>query len=167
MSQTLATAAPLPPAPMQGEPAAWRVVLFAAAVPLLLRLVRIDRLGDWIEPRREPPLAAGEPRPLDEAYRATARRIDRLRQAGRPLVRSGCLVRGITLYRFLRRAGAPVTLHFGMALGKGPGARIDGETGEPGDGFAGHCWVELAGQPFGEPRDPRPIYAEMLRFPRA
>src|SRR5206468_51954 len=32
------------------QPAAWRVVLFAAAVPLLLRLVRVDRLGAWIEP---------------------------------------------------------------------------------------------------------------------
>jgi hypothetical protein len=155
--------APLPPTPMRGEPAAWRIVLFAAAVPLLLRLVRIDRLGDWIEPRREPP--AGDPRTSGEAYRATARRIDRLRQGGRPLVRSGCLVRGITLYRFLRRAGAPVTLHFGMGLiGMEMNAGIDADTA---DGFAGHCWVELAGEPFAEPRDPRPLYVEMLRFPRA
>jgi hypothetical protein len=132
---------------MAGRPAAWRVVLFAAAVPLLLRLVRIDRLGDWLEPRREPPLPPADP----ETIPAMVRRIDRLRVACHPAVRSGCLTRGITLYYFLRRAGAPATLHFGM--------------GEMADGFAGHCWVELAGEPIAEPRDPRPLYPEMLRFP--
>jgi hypothetical protein len=129
-------------------PAAWRVVLFAAAVPLLLRFVRIDRLGGWLEPRREPPRS-----PAGPAIDGMVRRIDRLRLAGRPLVRSGCLTRAITLYYFLRRAGAPATLHFGM--------------GELRDGFAGHCWVELAGEPIAEPRDPRPLYPEMLRFPQS
>src|SRR4051812_33218231 len=137
---------------MTGEPAAWRVVLFAAAVPLLLRFVRVDRLGGWIEPRREPPRSPAEPRAFDDLVR----RIDPPRLAGRPLVRSGCLPRGIPLYHFLRRAGAPATLHFGM--GK--------DVGKPGDGFAGHCWVELAGEPIAEPRDPRPLYPEMLRFPQ-
>jgi len=137
---------------MTSQPAAWRIVLFAAAVPLLLRFVRVDRLDGWIEPRREPPRPPADPAALD----GMVRRIDRLRLAGRPLVRSGCLTRGITLYHFLRRAGAPATLHFGM--GKG----VD----EPGDGFAAHCWVELAGEPIAEPRDPRPLYPEMLRFPR-
>lgn len=137
------------------QPAAWRVVLVAAAVPLLLRLVRVDRLGAWIEPRREPPPA--DPR-ANDAITAIVWRLDRLRRAGHPLVRSGCLTRAITRYYFLRRAGAPVTLHFGM------GAGIDGE-GTPGDGFAGHAWVELAGEPLAEPRDPRPLYAEMLRIP--
>jgi hypothetical protein len=144
-----------------GQPAAWRVVLFAAAVPLLLRAVRIDRLGAWIEPRRPPAdprafdAARGHARDqaCDQACNEIIRRIDRLRRAFRPLVRSGCLTRGITLYHFLRRAGAPVSLHFGV--------------GDPGDGFAGHCWVELAGEPVAEPRDPRPLYPEMLRFPQS
>src|SRR5436305_12619275 len=137
---------------MTGEPAAWRVVLFAAAVPILLRFVRVDRLGGWIEPRREPPSSPAEPRAFDDLVR----RIDRLRRAGRPLVRSGCLTRGITLYHFLRRAGAPATLHFGM--GKG--------VGEPGAGFAGHCWVEPPGEPAPDPRAPRPPHLEILRFPQ-
>jgi transglutaminase superfamily protein len=145
--------APTPPLPAPDRPAAWRVVLVAAAVPLLLRLVRVDRLGPWLEPRREPP--AADPRD----WGAMVRRLDRLRRAGRPLVRSGCLTRAITLYYFLRRAGAPATLHFGM------GAGIDGD-GAPADGFAGHSWVELDGEPVAEPRDPRPLYAEMLRYPR-
>ena len=42
--------APIAPSPEPTEPAAWRVVLFAAAVPLLLRAVRVDRLGAWLEP---------------------------------------------------------------------------------------------------------------------
>lgn len=145
-AESAATAPPI----VLGEPArpaAWRVVLVAAAVPLLLRLVRVDRLGAWIEPRRKPPPA--DAREFDELVR----RLDRLRRAGRPLVRSGCLTRAITRYYFLRRAGAPVTLHFGMG------------AGTDGDGFAGHAWVELAGEPLAEPRDPRPLYAEMLRIP--
>ena len=150
------SAATAPPVALRepARPAAWRVVLVAAAVPLLLRLLRIDRLGAWIEPRREPPRAPADPRALDELVR----RLDHLRRAGHPLVRSGCLTRAITRYYFLRRAGAPVTLHFGMGSG------IDDE-GTPGEGFAGHAWVELAGEPLAEPRDPRTLYAEMLRIP--
>jgi hypothetical protein len=76
-------------------------------------------------------------------------------RVGRPLVRRGCLTRGITLYYFLRRAGADVRLCFGLGA-------VDG-----GDGFDGHCWLVLAGEPYLEPRDPRPLYTEMYRFGEA
>jgi len=128
-----------------------RVLAFAAVVPLLLRR-RIDRLGPLLEPRQAPPPAPPPP----EVVRALVARIDRLLQAGRPLVRSGCLTRGLTLYYFLRRAGADVSLRFGVdVLG-----RVEGD-------FSGHCWVMYGGEPLAEKRDPRPLFAETFRIPAA
>jgi hypothetical protein len=146
---------PLPalPAFAAGRLYAFRVFLFAAfVVPLLLRR-RIDRLAPLIEPsprsraRSLPPL----PPPSADAVDALVRRIHRLLLAGHPVIRSGCLTRGVTLYYFLRRAGAEVTLRFGMG-------EIDGS-------FSGHCWLEQDGEPLVETQDPRPLFVEMFRIP--
>ena len=61
--------------------------------------------------------------------------------AGHPLVRPGCLTRGVTLYYALRRAGDDVSLCFGV--------------GEDGGQTAGHCWLDKAGRPLLERVDPR------------
>jgi hypothetical protein len=71
-------------------------------------------------------------------------------RAGRPLVRPGCLTRGVTRYYFFRRDGMDVSLCFGMG-------QVEGQ-------FVGHCWLVKDGVPFMEPRDPRPLYAEMYRI---
>ena len=71
-------------------------------------------------------------------------------RAGRPLVRPGCLTRGVTRYYFFRRDGMDVSLCFGMG-------KFDEE-------FVGHCWLVKDGVPFMEPRDPRPLYTEMYRI---
>jgi Transglutaminase-like superfamily len=121
-----------------------------AVVPFLLR-GRLERLAERLES------AAGvtgrtlryEPRTAEEL----SRRIDFWLRAGWPLIRRGCLTRGITQLWFLRRAGFPVSLRFGI-----------GEiTGDPIDG---HCWLVLDGEPFAEKRDPRPLYTETWRIPR-
>ena len=129
-----------------------KVLLFAAAVPLLLRFVGIDRLQRWLEPN--PPIRI--PRPAGRLGRNTAedlvRRIDGLLRLAWPVVRRGCLVRGLTLYRVLREAGYDVALCFGMG-------RPDGV-----DDFTGHCWVELGGRALAEKREPRPIYTETFRI---
>jgi hypothetical protein len=120
-----------------------RVFLFAAlAVPVLLRLP-LPRLQAWLEPR--------SPRPSREdlppaAAEAIVRRIDAVLRSGHPFIRTGCLTRGFTLYHFLRRAGGDVCLRFGM--------------GEINGAFAGHCWIDLCGEPLAEPRDPRPLFVE-------
>ncbi|HVR96946.1 MAG TPA: lasso peptide biosynthesis B2 protein [Thermoanaerobaculia bacterium] len=130
--------------------AAWaaRVLFFAAlGVPLLLRLVKLPDLRSWLEPRREAP-------PLTDpaAVQTLVRRVDRLRTLGRPVVRSGCLTRGLTLYYVLRRAGADVSLRFGM--------------GKAEDEIAGHCWLVFAGEPLAEKRDPRLLYVETYSISR-
>jgi transglutaminase superfamily protein len=121
-----------------------RVLLFAAAVPLLLRFRKLPNLPAWLEPRGEVP-----PAPPPEQVAALVRRIDSLVAAGSPVVRSGCLVRGLTLYRFLRLAGADVSLHFGVGAMRGR--------------FAAHCWIIYRGEPLAEPRDPRPLFTETWR----
>jgi hypothetical protein len=69
---------------------------------------------------------------------------------GRPLVRPGCLTRGVTRYYFFRRDGMDVSLCFGMSQVK--------------EEFVGHCWLVKDGVPFMETRDPRPLYVEMYRI---
>ena len=124
---------------------ACRVVALAACVPVLMRL-RLARLAALLEPRAAPPA------PDEEQLRRLAGRVDRLLVLGRPLVRPGCLTRGVTLFWFLRRAGGDVRLVFGMGS-------VDGET-------AGHCWLVHDGKPFLEKVDPRPLFAELYRIPR-
>jgi hypothetical protein len=122
-----------------------RILFFAAAIPALLRL-KLSRLEALLEPKRT--LRTTEP--------ATARKVvtylDYVLQAGSPLVRGGCLTRGLTLYFFLRRAGLDVALCFGMG-------KVEGR-------FTGHCWLVKDGEPFLEMKDPRPLFAEVYVMPR-
>jgi hypothetical protein len=120
-----------------------RIAAVAAAVPLLLRL-RLDRLARLLEPRRVRP----QPAPAD--VERLVGRIDHVLAAGRPLVRPGCLTRGVTRFWFLRRAGVPVDLVFGM--------------GRPVGDFEGHCWLVRDAEPWLEKVDPRPVYVESYRI---
>ena len=111
-------------------------------VPILLR-VPLTRLAAWLDPatptlHRDPGRAA-----------LLLRELDALR-ARMPFVRSGCLTRSYTCYRFLRRAGHDVDLVFGIG-------QVNGR-------FSGHCWVECGGQPLGELQDPRALFAESYRI---
>jgi hypothetical protein len=98
-----------------------------------------------LEPRL--PIRSGSRAEIDDIVTA----VDLAMRVGRPLVRPGCLTRGITLYRTLRSAGVDVTLCFGV--------------GKPEDGFIGHCWLTKDGTPFLEARDPRTLYRETYRIP--
>jgi Transglutaminase-like superfamily len=119
--------------------------LFAAVAPLLVRCSSLDRLDGALErPNRPVP-------PSSQRMCELTSLIDRVLWAGRPLLQSGCLVRGLTRYYFLRRAGADVSLCFGIALNS--------------ESAIGHCWLEARGEPFLELRDPRPLFREMYRVP--
>jgi hypothetical protein len=122
-----------------------RVLVFAAAVPTLMRLP-LPRLAALLTRRpRRPPASAAEIERL-ERLTALAPRV------GHPLVRSGCLTRGVTLFWFLRRAGLDVQLNFGL----------DSDGSHPPDG---HCWLSIRDEPFLEKRDPRPYFTEQYRWP--
>lgn len=121
-------------------------MLAVAVAARPLSRLRLPLLARLLEPRR-PPLGVNNAR-VDRVVRL----IDPVIQFGRPLVRPGCLTRGITLYYFLRRAGLDVTLDFGM--------------GRMGDEFGGHCWITKDGEPYLETLDPRLVFAHMYRMPR-
>lgn len=123
---------------------ATRVAAVAAVAPLLSRL-RLQRLERVLEPHRTGTVA--DARRVDEV----ARTVDWV-LGSVPLVQRHCLTRGITMYYFLRREGADVQLTFGM--------------GDAGKGLAGHCWLVHNGEPYLEPKDPRPLFKEMYTIPR-
>ena len=150
MIETLASGGTATEAPQTGG---WllplRVLLFSGLrAPLLLRRGP-ERMATLLEsasrsPSRTP---SADPRKAE----AFARRVDRWLRAGWPLVRRGCLTRGVTLYRFLRQAGFDVSLRFGL--------------GEVEGRLEGHCWLVHDGRPLLEKRDPRAIYTETWRIP--
>lgn len=124
-----------------------RIFAFAAIVPCLMRL-KLSWIAGALEPG-EDPWAVDENR----VRRITAY-VEKAIRRGNPLVRPGCLTRGLTRYYFLRRSGMDVALCFGMG-------RMD-------SGFMGHCWLVKDGEPYLEPQDqdPRTRYTEMYRISR-
>jgi hypothetical protein len=120
----------------------FQVLFFAAAVPFLLRL-KLSRVEALLEPRI--PSSAERDR-----VEQIAEYVEMAIREGHPLVRPGCLTRGVTRYYFFRRDGMDVSLCFGM--------------GQVTEDFVGHCWLVKDGAPFMETRDPRPLYAEMYCF---
>jgi len=116
----------------------FRIFLFAATVPLILRLP-LPRVEQLLRPRRRRSQRAAVN--ADEVVRC----VDRVLASTNRLLRPGCLTRGVTLYYFLRRAGIDVSLSFGIG-------DIDGR-------FAGHCWLVKSGEPFLERNDPTHAFA--------
>jgi hypothetical protein len=120
------------------------VTAFASGVPLLLRLP-LPRMSRLVTRAPRTPR-----RPLAPA------RVDRLvalaPRFAHPVVRTGCLTRGLTLFWFLRRQGLDVELRFGL---------------DPSGVADGHCWLTLDGEPYLEREDPRPRFAELYRVPVA
>jgi Transglutaminase-like superfamily len=123
-----------------------RLASIAVLTPLLVR-AGLPALARWLEPRRPP-----VPVPRDdeeELLACTGRWVDGIIRRGRPLVRAGCLTRGVTGYDALRRSGLDVSLCFGMGV-------VDGS-------LEGHCWLEWEGRAPFEPADPRAVFAEVAR----
>ena len=118
-----------------------RIVAVAVFVPVLMRL-DLRLVGRVLEPRRTPSAAA--PGVAD----ALAAHVESVLRAARPLVRPGCLTRGVTLYWFLRRAGVDVSLAFGV--------------GVPAASYEGHCWLVRDGVPYREAVDPRDAFTEVF-----
>ena len=121
-----------------------RLFFFAAAVPALMRL-KLPRLETLLTPRQMPPA------PEQARVQKIINYTDTVLRVGKPLVRSRCLTRGLTLYYFLKRAGLQVSLWFGVAS-------VEGQ-------LAGHCWLVKDGEPFSEPKDPRSLYNVIYTFP--
>jgi hypothetical protein len=112
---------------------------------MLMRLP-LDGVAWWITPSGD---AGPELSRADVV--ALVRIVDGWLARSRPFVRPGCVTRGITLYRFLRRAGARVSLRFGVGTVNGA--------------IEGHCWIVYGGEPLCERRDPREVFTETWAIP--
>ncbi len=108
----------------------------------------LPRLHGWIEPGKPPPTPEGGQ--IEDIGERTAAWVDAIIRRGRPLVRPGCLTRGVTLYYALRRDGIDLALAFGVGT----------DQGAP----AGHCWLDLDGKPFLERVDPLDKFTEVVRL---
>ena len=134
------------------------VVLVGATVPLFLRLP-LTRQAALLAP------GAGGNSGWRSSRRIEADRAEdvaRLTQCmelaqdvARPLVRAGCLTRGIVLYWFLGRGDGEIELCFGLGR---PRDRVE---------YSGHCWLTRRGEPFLEPEDPRTSFSLIYRIPLA
>jgi hypothetical protein len=125
-----------------------KIAMFASVVPLLARLP-IRRLQRLVEPS-----AQRRTQPLEREEEARIiRHTETVCRLGRRFIKRRCMTRGLTLYFFLRRTGADVSLVFG--------------AGEIEESFEGHCWLERKGEPFLEATDPRPHFTPMYAFDRA
>jgi hypothetical protein len=128
-----------------------RVFLFAASIPPLLYL-KFSTLTRLLQFRiGASKLPAARPQQVESVLRC----IESAMLVGRPLIRQSCLVRGLTRYYFLRRAGGDVRLCFGAASSHGE------LTSAPG-----HCWLEKDGRPFLEERDPRLSFVRIYTLPQ-
>lgn len=115
------------------------------ALPILQRVLTLPALvalfGTNILPTLLPPL---EPERLLYLIRGLLhQRIG--------MIRPNCMKQSLVLFHFLRQWDAPVTIHFGATTRDGA--------------LEGHCWVELAGQPFGEKDDPQRAFSVTYAFP--
>jgi Transglutaminase-like superfamily len=122
-----------------------QISAFSAIVPCLLRL-KLSRVARALEWGRRGRAALAHQDQIEKI----AAYVELAIRRGHPIVRSGCLTRGLTRYYFFRRAGMDVALFFGM--------------GRMEKGFMGHCWLVKDGEPFLELQDPRPLYAEIYRI---
>ena len=124
------------------------LVAFAAVVPLLMRLP-LPRLAAVVT---RPP---GRRRVSPATVERLAALVELAPRVAGPVVRTGCLTRGVTLFWFLRRGGMDVELRFGL----------DPTDASRPTGVDGHCWVAVDGEPFLEKVDPRSRFAEVFRMP--
>ena len=129
-----------------------RVVIFAAAVPLLFRL-KLSALSRVLERRiLSARSSKADPARTDQIIRC----VEIARVVGSPVVCPKCLTRAVTLYYFLRRAGMDLTLCFGAARQHG---RLVEATG--------HCWLVKNGEPFLEAHDPRTNFVPIYWLPNS
>jgi hypothetical protein len=127
---------------------------FGAAVPLLTRLP-LPRMAATVTRPPRPARPPRGPRPSQAEVDRLAELVALAPRVAHPLVRTGCLTRGLTLFWFLRRAGLDVELRFGL----------DPAALEPVvSGADGHCWLTLDGEPYLEDRDPG-RFRETYRLP--
>ncbi len=127
----------------------WREVVLLGRMAGLLGVLHVARRR-WSLPALVQWFGEGE----REAAPVAPQRLLRLCRAllGRLYSRDYCLPQSLLMFYFLRKWGYPARIHFGVA--RNAERRL-----------VGHAWVDVAGQPLGETRDPEAVYATTYTYP--
>lgn len=130
---------------------AWSLLMVVVAATLL-RITRLPALLRYLT-RPAAPIRAGykSARPLDARSVDQVRRYSHVIVAGLMRSRRPCLLRSLVLYRYCRKYGVPVSIHFGVRSGMG--------------GLEGHSWVTRDGTPLGESDAAVRPYVVVYSFP--
>ncbi len=137
----------------------WLFLQILTMLILLPRLIRRKDLPDLMQ-ELDPGVAKREPdlRQMEK----TAGFIDSLLRY-RIFQRYGkCLLRSLVLFRFLRRQGWPVEVHFGVR--KVSDGEAQNEVSQSSAGITGHSWLMLDQKPFLE--DNHSDYSLTYFYPR-
>lgn len=126
---------------------ALRASLWGLALPALLRLLPLPSLLRLLTPR----VRARKGSPESPASRAAV--VMAVLSRLPPLRSRPCLYRSLLLYKFLREAGLPVRIHFGV------------NRREAGGGLVGHSWLTLDGRPFLEREELQGRFATVFSYP--
>lgn len=119
------------------------ICAFAPLAPCVMR-VPLPVLGRWlVRPVGRRRVTAVPPARVAEL-------VSLAQMVAHPLVRRGCITRGVSLLWLLRRQGLPVELAFGL--------------GDPTKDPSGHCWLMLDDRPFLESPDSAAMFVEIHRF---
>ena len=114
------------------------------ALPVLQRVLALPALLHLLDAR-----AVYPPRVTPSRLLVLVRGVCQLYTG---VFRPNCLKQSLILWHCLRRWGYPVHVYFGVVK--------HGET------LAGHCWLELDGQPLAEPADPHQAFTVVYTYPR-
>ena len=123
-----------------------RAAVLLAAVPPLLKYLKIEKIVRALTPHRPRENARAIPRD-----RVTYLCHRTLGFAARLSYRPNCLRRTLVHYHCLRLHGAPAVIHFGV--------KRDGGV------LAGHCWLTLDGSLYDERPDMGSQFTQMFALP--
>jgi Transglutaminase-like superfamily len=131
---------------LRGRRELWLFVRVLAVAPFFQLLLRLPLpvVDQIIAKMRRPAPQGLEPQRVAAVVGAA-------QTFAHPVVRHGCLTRGLTLYWLLAEPSSDLRLCFGL--------------GGPADDFTGHCWIERAGEPYLETEDPRERFPEQFAIP--
>ena len=119
-----------------------RILGVLGVVSVAGRRLSLDRLVGLLGRSPRAPTAAGDVDRLVRLTQGVLRRTHR---------RASCHPRSLVLFHVLSGWGYPVALQYGV---RKTGGRLEG-----------HAWLDLAGEPLGEPQDPRPLYHVIRSYP--
>lgn len=120
-----------------------RIAGMLLAIPVLQRVLTLPALLHLLDAR-----ATSPPRVTPSRLLALVRGVCQLHMG---VFRPKCLTQSLVLWHCLRRWGCPVQVYFGVV--------------KHGGTLAGHCWLELGGQPLAEPADPHQVFTVVYSYP--